>query len=251
MIALVTGASSGIGRDMARALAHSGYDLIITARNKEKMQDLKEELEKKVNINVDIMPRDLSKVEECESLYNEVKSKYETIDILINNAGFGLCGEFTETDLDIELSMIDTNIKAMHILTKLFLKDMVEKDSGKILNVASIAGFMPGPLMATYYASKSYVVRLTQSIQEELRRKKSKVRISLLCPGPVNTNFNNVANVRFAMNGFSSQYIANYTIKKLNQNKLILVPGFKIKMARFFSKIFPDTIAAKFCYNVQ
>lgn len=251
MIALVTGASSGIGRDMARTLSKYGYDLIITARNKEKLEELREELEKENNIKVDVLPRDLTKIEDCESLYKEVKEKYNVIDILINNAGFGLCGEFTETELDVELSMIDTNIKAMHILTKLFLKDMVEKDAGRILNVASIAGFMPGPLMATYYASKSYVLRLTQSIQEELRRKKSKVKISVLCPGPVNTNFNSVANVRFAMDGFSSQYIANYTIKRLLRNKSILVPGFKIKMTRFFSKIIPDSIMARFCYNIQ
>lgn len=251
MIALITGASSGIGRDISRTLSKYGYDLILTARNKVKLEELREELEKENGVKVDVMPKDLAKAEDCESLYKEVKEKYDSIDILINNAGFGLCGEFTETDLNVELSMIDTNIKAMHILTKLFLKDMVEKNSGKILNVASIAGFMPGPLMATYYASKSYVLRLTQSIQEELRRKKSKVKISVLCPGPVNTNFNSVANVKFAMNGFSSQYIANYTIKKLLRNKLILVPGFKIKMVRLFSKIFPDSFSARFCYNVQ
>ena len=251
MIALVTGASSGIGRDMARTLASIGYDLIITARNKEKMEELKEELEGKNKVRVDIIPKDLSNVNECISLYDEVKEKYGVIDILINNAGFGLCGKFTETDLNFELSMIDTNIKAMHILTKLFLKDMIEKDKGKILNVASIAGFMPGPLMATYYASKGYVVRLTQGIKEELRRDKSNVKVSVLCPGPVNTNFNNVANVRFTMDGFSSQYIANYTIKKFLKNKAIIVPGFKIKMVRIFSKIFPDSFSAKFCYNIQ
>ncbi|MBP3255332.1 MAG: SDR family oxidoreductase [Clostridia bacterium] len=251
MIALITGASSGIGRDMARTLSKYGYDLIITARNRAKLDELKEELESENDIKVDVMPRDLGREEECISLYNEVKEKYNSVDILINNAGFGLCGEFTETDLNMELSMIDTNIKAMHILTKKFLKDMVEKDKGKILNVASIAGFMPGPLMATYYASKSYVLRLTQSIQEELRRKKSNVKISALCPGPVNTNFNNVANVRFAMDGFSSQYIANYTIKKLLRNKSILVPGFKIKMVRIFSKMLPDSFLARFCYNIQ
>ena len=251
MIALVTGASSGIGRDMARCLNNLGYDLIITARDRAKLEDLKKELEDKNDRKVYVISKDLSKTDECTSLYNEVKEKYGVIDVLINNAGFGLCGEFTETDLNVELSMVDTNIKAMHILFKLFLKDMVEKDEGRILNVASVASFMPGPLMATYYASKSYVLRLTEGIKEELKRKKSNVKVSVLCPGPVNTNFNNVANVRFAIEGFSSQYIANYTINKIMKNKSIIVPGIKIKITRIFSKIIPDSIMAKFCYNIQ
>ena len=251
MIALVTGASSGIGRDMARCLNNLGYDLIITARDRAKLEDLKKELEDKNDRKVYVISKDLSKTDECTSLYNEVKEKYGVIDVLINNAGFGLCGEFTETDLNVELSMVDTNIKAMHILFKLFLKDMVEKDEGRILNVASVASFMPGPLMATYYASKSYVLRLTEGIKEELKRKKSNVKVSVLCPGPVNTNFNNVANVRFAIEGFSSQYIANYTINKFMKNKSIIVPGIKIKITRIFSKIIPDSIMAKFCYNIQ
>ena len=251
MIALVTGASSGLGRDMARYLSKKGYDLIITARNKEKLQDLKDELEKENNVKVDIISRDLSKTDECESLYYEVKEKYGTIDILINNAGFGLCGKFTETDLNMELAMIDTNIKAVHILTKLFLKDMLEKDKGRILNVSSIAGFMPGPLMTTYYSSKAYVLRFTESIREELRREKSKIKICALCPGPVNTNFNDVANVKFALDGQSSEYVAKYAIDKLLKDKMIIIPGWKIKMLRIISKITPESITAKFTYNTQ
>ena len=251
MIALVTGASSGIGRDMARYLNKLGYDLIITARDRAKLEDLKEELEAKNDKFVDILVKDLSKKEDCINLYNEVKEKYNQIDILINNAGFGLCSEFSEANLEFELSMIDTNIKAVHILTKLFLKDMIEKDSGRILNVASIAAFMPGPLMATYYSSKAYVLRLSQAIKEELRRKKSKVKISVLCPGPVNTNFNNVANVSFSLKGYSSEYVAKYAIDKMLNDKTIITVGWKIKLARFFSKISPDFLSARVCYNVQ
>ena len=251
MVVLVTGASSGLGRDMARYLGKLGYDLIITARNKVNLEDLKQELEKENKIKVDVMPRDLSKVEDCISLYEEVKEKYENIDILINNAGFGLCGEFVETDLDFELSMIDTNIKAVHILTKLFLKDMVKRDQGRILNVGSVASFMPGPLMATYYSSKSYVLRLTQSIKEELNKKKSNVKISVLCPGPVNTNFNKVANVQFALKGLSSEYVAKYAVEKMLKNKTIISVGWKIQLTRVLTKITPDFINAKFCYNMQ
>ena len=251
MIALVTGASSGIGKDMARYLNKLGYDLIITARNIASLEDLKEELESNSENKVYILPRDLSKEEECISLYNEIKEKYGNIDILINNAGFGLCGEFKDTDLKVELSMIDTNIKAVHILTKLFLKDMIEKDSGRILNVSSVAAFMPGPLMATYYSSKSYVLRLTQSIKEELNRQKSNVKISVLCPGPVNTNFNQVANVQFALKGLSSEYVAKYAIDKMLKNKTVISVGWKIKLTRILTKISPDSINAKFCYNMQ
>ena len=218
MIALITGASSGIGRDMARYLGKQGYDLIITARNRAALEDLKEELEKENKIKVDVLPKDLSMEEDCKSLYEEVKQKYNNIDILINNAGFGLCGQFTQTDLGVELSMIDTNIKAVHILTKLFLKDMVEKNSGRIMNVASVAAFMPGPLMATYYSSKNYVLRLSQAINEELKKKKSNVKISVLCPGPVDTNFNDIANVKQFM--FHSNKNAYSQLSDINQNNV-------------------------------
>lgn len=199
MKALITGASSGIGRDVARELSKKGYDLILVARDENKLQQLKQEL----TTNIEIVSLDLSNVENCKELYE----KHKDIDILINNAGFGDCGKFWETDLDKEIQMIQTNIIAYHVLTKLYLKNMKEKDSGIILNVASIAGFMPGPLMATYYATKNYVVKLSESIREELRKDKSKVQISILCPGPVNTNFNKVANVEFDLKGLDRKSV--------------------------------------------
>ena len=160
---------------------------------KEKLQKVQEELGK----NVKIVVADLSNESKLKELY--VLCKNDKIDVLINNAGFGDCGKFTETDLSKELEMIDVNIKAVHVLTKLFLKDMKKRNSGYILNVASMAAFAPGPLMATYYSTKAYVLRLTTSIYEELRMDKSKVVVSCLCPGPVKTNFNNVANVKFSV----------------------------------------------------
>lgn len=250
MIALITGASSGIGRDMARILNNLNYDIIITARNEENLKELKKELNEKNN-KVDIYLADLSKEEECLKLYNKVKEKYQNIDLLINNAGFGLCGKMINTDLETEMKMVDTNIKAVHILTKMFLKDMVERDSGRILNVASVASFMAGPLMATYYATKNYVLRFSQAIREELRKDKSNVKISVLCPGPVNTNFNKVANVKFALKGLSSEYVAKYAINKTLKGKFLIIPGWKIKIARFLSKISPDTISTKICYHMQ
>jgi len=251
MIALITGASSGIGRDMARILNNLNYDIIITARNEESLKELKKELNEKNNNKVDIYLADLSKEEECLKLYNEVKEKYQNIDLLINNAGFGLCGKMINTDLETEMKMIDTNIKAVHILTKMFLKDMVQRDSGRILNVASVAAFMAGPLMATYYASKNYVLRFSQAIKEELKKDKSNVKISVLCHGPVNTNFNKVANVKFALKSLSSEYVAKYAINKTLKGKFLIIPGWKIKIARFLSKISPDTISTKICYHMQ
>ena len=164
MKALITGASSGIGRDMARSLARKSYNLVLVARDEQKLLEIANELKEKNKIKVETIVMDLSVEDNCKELHKCVSD----VDILINNAGFGDCGNFTKTDLNKELQMIKTNIVAYHILTKLYLVDMKAKNSGKILNVASIAGFMPGPLMATYYSTKSYVVRLSESIREEL-----------------------------------------------------------------------------------
>ena len=251
MVALVTGASSGIGRDIAIELAKRKYDIIAIARNEEALIKLKEEVEKTYNVNVEVKAMDLTDRNGCIKLHEDVKVKYGAIDVLINDAGFGTCGEFTKTDLNKEIGMIDTNIVALHILTKLFLQDMVEVNRGHIMNVASIAGFMPGPLMATYYSTKAYVVRLTQSIRQELFMKHSKVKISALCPGPVNTNFNNVAGVKFNLRGKSSEYVANYAIENMLKGKLIILPGITIKLAKAFSEICPDAIKEKIAYHMQ
>ena len=246
MKALITGASSGIGYSMAKYLSSLGYDLILVARDKEKLQEIQKELKTDVKIVV----ADLSQESKLKELY--VLCKNDNIDILINNAGFGLFGEFDSTELQTELEMIDVNIRAVHILTKLFLKDMVKRDSGYILNVSSSASFQAGPLMSTYYATKSYVTKLSVAIYEELRRKKSNVHISCLCPGPVKTNFNNVADVKFAIKGLDSDYVARYAIDKmLNKNKLIIVPGFKMKLALFFNKFISIKRGAKIVYKIQ
>lgn len=247
MKALITGASSGIGRDMARILGSKGYNLSLVARNEEELKKLAMELEKRDKIKVEIIATDLSKEENCKEIHNRIHD----VDILINNAGFGDCGYFTKTSLDKEISMINTNITAYHILTKLYLQDMVEKNSGKILNVASIAGFMPGPLMATYYATKNYIVTLSESIREELKKENSKVQISILCPGPVSTNFNKVANVKFKLKEANSMQVAQYAIKKLEKGKFYIIPGVSIKLARIGSKLAPTKFVSKIAFKVQ
>ncbi len=245
MVALITGASSGIGKDIARMLSEKGYDLILVARTKEPMEDLKKELK----TNVDIISMDLCNIDNVYRLYETVKDK--NIDILINNAGFGLIGSFRKTNLDKELSMIDLNIKAVHVLTKLFLSDFVKRDSGYILNVASASAFMPGPLMATYYSTKVYVYHLTLAIYEELKEMKSNVHISCLCPGPVNTNFNNVANCEFKIKALSSEFVSKYAIDKMFKNKLIIIPGIKMKLVYIFQRFIPTKLKLKITYNIQ
>lgn len=243
MKALITGASSGIGKDFAIKLSDMGYDLILVARNKEKLNEVKN----LCNTNVEIESMDLSNIDNCKKIHN----KYKDIDLLINNAGFGLFGTFDKTNLDKELEMIDLNIKALHVLTKLYLQDMIKKDSGRILNVASSAAFLPGPLMNTYYSTKSYVLRLTTAIFEELRRINSNVKVCVLCPGPVETNFNNVADVNFSIKGLKSDYVVKYTLDKMFKNKLIIIPGILPKLGMIGSKFVPTKLLLKVAYNIQ
>lgn len=245
MKALITGASSGIGKNMAYVLANKDIDLILVARNKEEMLKIKEN----VKVNVLVLELDLLKEKNVFKLYEICKD--ENIDILINNAGFGLFGLFTETDLTRELEMIDLNIKAYHILTKLFLKDFVEKDSGYILNVASSAGFMAGPRLSTYYATKNYVLKLTMAINEELRQSGSNVVVSALCPGPVNTNFNKVAHGEFNIKEASPKYVAEYAIDKMFKKKMIIVPTLRIKLGIFLLRFIPYRLQLIYCYHIQ
>ena len=209
-----------------------GHELILVANDKEKLENVK----KDIGGSVKIISMDLSIPENCFKLYN--LTKRDNIDILINNAGFGAFGEFISTDMDKELNMINVNITAVHILTKLFLKDFVKRDYGRILNVASMAGFMPGPYMATYYATKNYIVSLSLAIYEELKRDKSNVKISIFCPGPVNTNFNNVADVKFNISSLNSEYASKVAIDGMFMNKLLIIPN-NMKFNHLLTKIVP------------
>lgn len=245
MKAVITGASSGIGRDIARLLVTRGWEVILVARRAERLIQLKKELGKKakcVRCNV-------ANADECMKLYELLKD--DDIDMLVNCAGFGDCGFFTDTSLEKEMEMIDTNIRAVHILTKLFLKDFVKKNKGYILNVASIAGFFSGPLMATYYATKNYIVSMTGAIYEELKRINSDVHISALCPGPVRTEFNEVANVNFSTAPIDSKTAAQQAIDGLMAGKLYIIPSLKIKALKQVKRFLPDKAVTHFCYKFQ
>ena len=246
MKALITGASSGIGLDMARYLATKKCELILVSRNKEKLEEIQETLPTKVTIIV----ADLSQEQRVKELY--AFAKKENIDILINNAGLGDFGPLTDTDLTKDLELINTNIKAVHILTKYFVKDMEKRNTDTyILNVASSAAFQPGPLMSTYYATKSYVYQLTEALYYEEKKNKTKVHVSVLCPGPVATNFNDVAGVKFSVKPLTSAYVARYAIDEMLKNKMLIIPGFKMKCAKFFSRFVSDKFLLRIIYRVQ
>lgn len=245
MKALITGGSSGIGRDMSYYLSNKGIDLILVGRNIDALNSVKD----KCKTNVEVIDMDLSIQDNVYKLYDLTKDK--DIDILINNAGFGLFGNFIDTDLSRELNMINLNIVAVHILTKLFLIDFVNKNKGYILNVASSAGFMAGPKLSTYYSTKNYVLKETLAIYEELRHMNSNVKISILCPGPVETNFNNIAGGSFNTKSATSEYVAKYAIDKMFKNKLIIIPTLRIKLAIFMTRLVPTKLLLRINYHIQ
>ncbi len=224
--ACITGASSGIGKEFAKLLASKGYNLILIARSTDKLK----EIASRLPVKCKIITCDLSSETACLKLCETLK-KYK-IDILINNAGFGNFGSFTKTPIEKDMSMINVNIKSLHIITRQLLPEFVKRDSGYILNVASSAGLLPGgPYMAAYYATKAYVTSLTSAIYQELKESKSNVHISMLCPGPVDTNFNNVASVKFAIPGISASKCASYALNQMFKGKLTIVPSAVMKFA--------------------
>ena len=245
--AIITGASSGIGRQMAIDLDLRGFDTVLVARRKDRLEQLASTL----NHDSEVFECDLSQKSECIRLYEAYKDR-EDILVLINNAGFGQVGAFEETPLDRDLSMIDTNIVSVHVLTKLFLRDFIKRDKGYILNVSSTAGLLPaGPMMSTYYATKAYVKSLTLAINEELAQKHSKVWVCALCPGPVDTEFNEVADASFSISGISAETCAKTAIREMFMRKLIIVPGAAIKAGTVASRIIPTRLYLKAANSFQ
>lgn len=241
--ALITGASSGIGREIARLLAARGYELVIAARREDRLEELKRTL----GVPCKIACTDLSVRTEAERLFEENRD----VDVLVNNAGFGVFGAFDETQLSRECEMLDVNILALHILMKLYLAEFKKRGSGRILNVSSSASFFPGPMFSSYYASKAYVTRLSLAVREELRREKSPVTVSVLCPGPVRTEFNDVAGVKFGIGSVSPQYAARAAVDGMFKGKGIITPSLATGFTRFISKLVPDSLAARVVYVLQ
>ncbi|WP_317855006.1 SDR family oxidoreductase [Chakrabartyella piscis] len=245
MKALVTGATSGIGLEMAKVLHNMGYELILVSRTKSALEETKSLL----GDGVEIFPADLSSATDCKALFSFAKDK--GVSVLVNNAGFGVYGTFLETDLEEELNMLDLNCKGLHILTKLFLQEFQEKDAGYILNVASSAGFLSGPLMASYYATKNYVVALTEGIYQELKEAKSNVHISMLCTGPIETGFNKRAGVATSMKGISAKEVAESAIKAMFQKKLWIIPEPTLAISSVLQRLVPKRVLLSLVYQIQ
>ncbi len=248
--AVITGASSGLGAEFARQLTREGYSVVLVARREDRLKQLSEEL-RVIHKNslaqgeempdIRIVTEDLSSPEGCRALMEKIAEI--PIGIFINNAGFGDCGRFTETDVEKELSMIDVNVKALHLLTKLALKRFEEQKGGYLLNVASSAGLIPaGPYMATYYATKAYAASLTRGIARELKEAHSPIYIGALCPGPVDTEFNSVANVEFALPGITAEYCVREAIRGMKKRKTVIVPSTRMKLATGFGRHLPESI---------
>ncbi len=245
MTALITGASTGLGRDMAVYLGSLGYDLIITARNRKKLQELKKTLPVKVKIIV----ADLSDPENAKRIF-DVCRPYK-IDLLVNNAGIGEVGPFEKTSLEKETELINLNVTSLHILTKLFYTRFRRENHGTILNVASSAAFYPGPLMAAYYASKAYVLNLSQALQREIKESGSRVRISVLCPGPVQTEFNKRIGVSNSFSPASSVKVARYAVDRALAGKFLIIPETKMKFSIAASSLLPASLKSKIVYRIQ
>ena len=243
MKALITGASSCIGLEMAKYLSSLGHEVILVAKDEKKLNDVKEAMP----TDTKVYCYDLSVIDNCFLLYDKVKD--EKIDIVINNAGYGIFGDYEMDNIDREMNMIDLNVKCLHILTKLFVNN---KNTKYIMNVASSAGLMKGgPLMSGYYATKSYVCSYSFALYEELRRRGVDKHISVLCPGPVNTNFNKVANVKFNIKSLEAPEVAKYAIDKMFKNKLLIIPGATVRMGVFLSRFLPLKALLKITYNIQ
>lgn len=232
--AVITGASSGLGAEFARRLAAQGYALLLVARRTDRLRALAAALP----APCEVFPADLAQRSECERLLQALRGR--RIDLFINNAGFGDCGDFLRTDLEKDLAMLDVNVRAVHILTKRIAQMLQRQGGGALLNVGSAAGLLPGgPYMAAYYATKAYVVSLTTALAEELRAQRSPVQVACLCPGPVDTEFNTVANVRFALPGISAAYCVRCALAGLRRGQTVIVPGPLVAAGTALSRLLP------------
>lgn len=243
MIAFITGASSGLGHEFAIELAKRGYDLILVARRRDRLEDLK----RKLATNVTVIDADLSDEKSCIEICKQLEDT--EIDIAINNAGIGACGAFAEIDLLHEMQMVNLNIRAVHIFTKFFVKKFLTQKYGMIWNVASSAAFLPGPYMASYYATKAYVLRLSQAVRKETG--KSGIKVCAFCPGPVKTEFDSVADVAVSLHGMDCRKAAQYGVKKLLKGKTVVIPGVVTKVSVFASKLLPDWILVRIAEKIQ
>jgi len=244
--ALITGASSGIGLELAKLFAQDKYDLVLVARNEEKLNELAKDLESKYQIKTKVLVFDLTKDDSPQLIFAELQKEKIEIDVLINNAGFGTYGDFKDNNLTTELEMIKLNISSLVEMTKLFLEPMIVRKSGKIMQVASTAAFQPGPHMAVYYATKSFVLHFSEAVAEEI--KNTNVNITTLCPGPTTTNFQKVSNIEFpeSLKVMSAEEVAKIGYKALQKNKSsVVITGLRNKLFAFSVRFLPRKLVTK------
>lgn len=252
--ALITGASSGIGLELSNIHARNSDNLVLVARSEQKLEKLATELESRFKIQVEVIAKDLSKTNSAQEVFDLVNSKGITIDYLINNAGFGDYGSFSETEWNKENNMIQLNITALTQLTKLFLPGMIKRKSGKIMNVASIASFLPGPLMAVYYATKAYVLNFSEAINNEVAH--HNISVTALCPGPTTSGFQSAANLGesklFSKGNFpSSKEVSEYGYKAMMKGKSVAIHGTSNKFMVFLLRFTPRSWIVKIVRKMQ
>lgn len=241
--ALITGASSGFGYEFVKLFTKDNYDLILVARNIEKLEEIRNEF---TSSKIIVIQKDLTKLNSVKELYNEIKEIGLNIDVLVNNAGFGLLGEFDTLDVDRQINMIQLNVAALTELTHYVLKEMKQRRSGKILNVASTAAFQPGPLMAVYYATKAYVLSFSEALVEEL--KGTGITVTTLCPGASKTNFAKVANVektKMFSKAMSADVVAQLGYKAFMKGQRVIIAGTLNKLGAYSAKFLPRSFVAK------
>jgi short-subunit dehydrogenase len=249
---LITGASSGIGYELSKLFAREGNDVILVARSHEKLEAVAGELKG----NATVIPADLAAPEAAQALYKKLLETERRVDVLVNNAGFGSVGPFVETKLEDEQQMIQVNITALVTLSRLFLPGMLLRKSGGILNVASTASFQPGPYMATYYATKAFVLSFSHAIAEEAAREN--VTVTALCPGPTLTQFQQRAGVQYSplfssrlMKVMSAADVAQAGYDGFRAGKRVIVPGFRNKVTSFGTRLFPTWLAGKLAGKIN
>lgn len=245
--ALITGASSGIGLELAKLFAADGHDLVIVARREELLNKVADEIKSEFGVNVTVMPKDLSKKESSQEIYNQLTESGTEINLVVNNAGFGAVGEFSELDYERQMNMINLNINSLASLTGLFLPGMIERNHGGILNVGSLAGFQPGPYASVYYATKAFVLSFTESLAEELGTKN--IKISCLAPGPTNTEFGEVSGLDksflFQFGTLSAKEVARQGYTGFKNGKTVVIPGFGNMLLPFLVRICPRFLVRK------
>lgn len=249
--AVITGASSGIGLEYAKAFANLGISVLLVARREERLKKIAKALHDRYGTVVDYYAADLSNPGELAGFCRKLRSL--PIRYFLNNAGFGECGALDETSFRRDLTMIDTNVRAVHVLTKFMIRYYEKhKIPGYLLNTASSAGLLPGgPYMSTYYATKSYVVSLTLAAAEELREKGSEIYVGCLCPGPVDTEFNRVAGVRFSLKGISAKECVRKALEGMQRRKVIIVPERTIQAAVFGARFLPREVTVRITASQQ